>query len=148
MQIPTIIDNVNDNTLLKVLETLILKSVNLDIATGTFEIGAFLSLGKTWQHLDGILIIMGDETSRRTKEHLIEALQKVTEENLESVKEKDDTLQGLADVRTAIRRGRILIRIYDNAKFHAKLNLMQAEPSSPVNFSTVGSSNFTTPGLT
>ncbi len=44
MQIPTIIDNVNDNTLLKALETLILKSVNLDIATGTFEIGAFLSL--------------------------------------------------------------------------------------------------------
>ena len=148
MQIPTIIDNVNDNTLLKALETLILKSVNLDIATGTFEIGAFLSLGKTWQHLDGIRILMGDETSRRTKEHLIEALQTVTEDSLESVKEKDDTLQGLADVHTAIRRGKILIRIYDNAKFHAKLNLMQAEASSPVNFSTVGSSNFTTPGLT
>ncbi|RKU11633.1 hypothetical protein C6501_12155 [Candidatus Poribacteria bacterium] len=148
MQIPTIIDNVNGNTLLKALETLILKSVNLDIATGTFEIGAFLSLGKTWQHLDGIRILMGDETSKRTKEHLIKALQTVTDESLESEKEKDDTLQGLADVRTAIRRGKIVIRVYDRAKFHAKLNLMQAEDSSPVNFSTVGSSNFTLPGLT
>ncbi len=148
MQIPKIIDNVDDNTLLKVLETLLIRSVNLDIATGTFEIGAFLSLGKTWQHLDGIRILMGDETSRRTKEHLIEALQKGTDKNLESVKEKDDTLQGLADVRTAIRSGKIVVRVYDRAKFHAKLNLMQAEDSSPVNFSTVGSSNFTIPGLT
>ena len=148
MQIPTIIDNVDDNTLLRSLETLLINSVNLDIATGTFEIGAFLSLGKTWQHLDGVRILMGDETSRRTKEHLIKALQTVTDENLESVKEKDDTLQGLADVRNAIRRGKIVVRVYDRAKFHAKLNLMQAEDSSPVNFSTVGSSNFTLPGLT
>ena len=148
MQIPTIIDNVQGNTLLKALETLLIKSVNLNIATGTFEIGAFLSLGKTWQHLDGIRILMGDETSRRTKEHLIEALQTNTEESLESVKEEDDTLQGLAAVSAAIRRGKIVVRVYDRAKFHAKLNLMQAEESSPVNFSTVGSSNFTLPGLT
>ena len=148
MQIPTIIDNVDGNTLLRALETLIVKSVNLDIATGTFEIGAFLSLGKTWQHLDGIRILMGDETSKRTKEHLVAALEKVTNKSLESVKEKDDTLQGLADVRNAIRRGKIVVRVYDSAKFHAKLNLMKAEDSSPVNFSTVGSSNFTLPGLT
>ena len=37
MQIPTLIDNVEGNTLLKVLESLLVKSVNLDIATGTFE---------------------------------------------------------------------------------------------------------------
>ena len=148
MQIPTIIDNINGNTLLKTLETLLLKSVNLDIATGTFEIGAFLSLGETWQHLDGIRILMGDETSKRTKEHLVKALKEITDDSLESVKEKDDTLQGLADVRRAIRSGKIVVRVYDRAKFHAKLNLMQAEDSSPVNFSTVGSSNFTVPGLT
>ena len=148
MQIPTLIDNVDGNTLLKVLESLLVKSVSLDIATGTFEIGAFLSLGKTWRHLDGIRLLMGDETTRRTKEHLIKALQEVTDENIESVKEKDDTLQGLASVRNAISRGRIVVRVYDKAKFHAKLNLMHAQNSSPVDFATVGSSNFTTPGLT
>lgn len=148
MQIPTLIDNVNGNTLLKVLESLLVKSVKLDIATGTFEIGAFLSLGKTWQHLDGIRLLMGDETTRRTKEHLIKALQDTTDDNIESVKEKDDTLHGLAAVRDAIRRGKIVIRVYDKAKFHAKLNLMYAQNSSPVDFATVGSSNFTHPGLT
>lgn len=148
MQIPTLIDNVNGNTLLKVLESLLVKSAKLDIATGTFEIGAFLSLGKTWQHLDGIRLLMGDETTKRTKDHLIKALQDVTDDNIESVKEKDDTLHGLAAVRDAIRRGQIVVRVYDKAKFHAKLNLMHAQNSSPVDFATVGSSNFTNPGLT
>ena len=148
MQIPTLVDNVDGNTLLKVLESLLVKSVKLDIATGTFEIGAFLSLGKTWQHLDGIRLLMGDETTKRTKDHLIKALQDVTDDNIESVKEKDDTLHGLAAVRDAIRRGQIVVRVYDKAKFHAKLNLMHAQNSSPVDFATVGSSNFTNPGLT
>ena len=147
MQIPTLIDNIEGNTLQKVLETLLVKSVSLDIATGTFEIGAFLSLGKTWQHLDGIRLLMGDETTKRTKDLLIKALQEATDANIESVKERDDTLQGLAAVRDAIRRGKIAVRVYDKAKFHAKLNVMRAQNSSPVDFATVGSSNFTTPGL-
>ena len=148
MKIPTLIDNVDGNTLLKALESLLIKSVSLDIATGTFEIGAFLSLGETWRHLDGIRLLMGDETTKRTKDHLIKALQEVTDDNIESVKEQDDTLHGLAAVRDAIRRGQIAVRVYDKAKFHAKLNLMHAQKSSLVDFATVGSSNFTTPGLT
>ena len=148
MQIPTLIDNIEGNTLQKVLESLLVKSINLDIATGTFEIGAFLSLGETWRHLDGIRLLMGDETTKRTKAHLIRALRDTTDANIESEKEKDDALQGLDAVRRAIRDGQIAVRVYDKAKFHAKLNLMQAQNSSPVNFATVGSSNFTRPGLT
>ena len=148
MQIETLIDNIQNNTLRKTLETLLPQSVSLDVATGTFEIGAFLSLGETWQHLDGIRLLMGDETTRRTKEQIVKALQEITDGSLESVKERDDTLQGLAAVRDAIRRGQIEVRVYDRAKFHAKLNLMCAQPPSPVNFATVGSSNFTRPGLT
>ena len=148
MQIPTIIDNINDNTLLNVLKTLLVNSVKLDIATGTFEIGAFLSLGETWKHLDGIRILMGDETSRRTKEHIIQSLQQATENSIEAAKERDDSLKGLAEVRSAIQNGKIALRVYDKAKFHAKLNLMEAADGSPVNFSTIGSSNFTQPGLT
>ena len=148
MKIPTLIDNVDGNTLLKTLESLLVKSVSLDIATGTFEIGAFLSLGETWQHLEGIRLLMGDETTRRTKEHLLKALQETTDANIESEKEKDDTLHGLAAVRDAIRKGQIAVRVYDKAKFHAKLNLMHAQNSSRVDFATLGSSNFTNPGLT
>ena len=147
MQIPTLIDNIEGNTLQKVLESLLVKSIRLDIATGTFEIGAFLSLGETWRHLDGIRLLMGDETTKRTKDHLIRALQEATDANIESEKEQDDTLHGLAAVREAIREGQITVRVYDKAKFHAKLNLMRAQKSSPVDFATVGSSNFTRPGL-
>ena len=148
MKIPTLIDNVDGNTLLKALESLLVESVSLDIATGTFEIGAFLSLGEKWRHLDGIRLLMGDETTKRTKDHLIKALQEVTDDNIESVKERDDTLHGLAAVRDAIREGQIAVRVYDKAKFHAKLNLMHAQNSSRVDFATLGSSNFTNPGLT
>ena len=148
MQIETLIDNIQNNTLRKTLETLLPQSIRLDVATGTFEIGAFLSLGETWRHLDGIRLLMGDETTRRTKEHIVKALTEITNESLESVKEKDDTLQGLAAVREAIRYGQIKVRVYDRAKFHAKLNLMHAQDAGPVNFATVGSSNFTRPGLT
>ena len=144
MQIPTLIDNVEGNT----LQSLLVKSISLDIATGTFEIGAFLSLGETWQHLDGIRLLMGDETTKRTTEHLISALQDTTDANIEAEKERDDTLHGLAAVREAIRNGRIAVRVYDKAKFHAKLNVMRAQNASPVDFATVGSSNFTHPGLT
>ena len=59
MPIETLIDNIQNNTLRKTLETLLPQSVSLDVATGTFEIGAFLSLGETWQHLDGIRLLMG-----------------------------------------------------------------------------------------
>ena len=91
---------------------------------------------------------MGDKTTKRTKDHLIKALQETTDTNIESEKEQDDTLHGLAAVREAIRKGQIVVRVYDKAKFHAKLNLMRAQKSSPVDFATVGSSNFTRPGLT
>ena len=147
MEIQPLIDNLDGNTLLKTLETLLPESSSLDVATGTFEIGAFLALGNAWKHLD-IRILMGDDTTRRTKEHLVRALQEMTEDNLEAAKEKDDTLHGLAAVRDAIRRGQIGVRVYHKAKFHAKLNLMQTAEGSPVNFATVGSSNFTRPGLT
>ena len=147
MQIPTLIDNIEGNTLQKVLESLLVKSLNLDIATGTFEIGAFLSLGETWRHLDGIRLLMGDETTNRTKEHLVSALQEATDKNIESVKEKDDTLHGLAAVRKAIRDGQIVVRVYDQTKFHAKLNLIRSVENSRVDCATVGSSNFTRPGL-
>ena len=72
-------------------------------------------------------VSLGDETSRRTKEHIIQALQQVTESSIESAKERDDSLEGLAEVRRAIQNGKIAIRVYDKAKFHTKLNLMQAK---------------------
>ena len=38
-----------------------------DIATGFFEIGSLLALDNQWQKLDKIRILMGGETTRRTR---------------------------------------------------------------------------------
>ena len=150
MQIRTPIDNVEGNTLLRALRTLLVSSNELDVATGTFEIGAFLLLEETWQALDCIRILIGNETTGRTREQLIEALKTVTHESLESEKERGDflTLERLASVRDAIRSGRIQIRVYSQVPFHAKLNLMRSRVQSSGPFAIHGSSNFTQAGLT
>ena len=45
-----------------------------DIATGYFEIGALLALDGKWQPLDKIRILMGAETTHRTRKALLEAV--------------------------------------------------------------------------
>ncbi|MEO0124008.1 MAG: hypothetical protein ABIL69_08420 [candidate division WOR-3 bacterium] len=71
-----IIDNREDNTLLGHLKSLLPQVVSLDIATGYFEIGALLSLEDSWQKLKRLRIILGDETSKRTRRELIESAQR------------------------------------------------------------------------
>jgi SNF2 family DNA or RNA helicase len=120
----------------------------MDIGTGVFEIGSFLLLEGLWQNLDRIRILMGDETTRRTKREIVKALLEVSNESIEREKERDDALTGLPAVREAIASERIALRIYSKAKFHAKSYLMESKEFSPVDFAIVGSSNFTRPGLT
>ena len=45
-----------------------------DIATGYFEIGALLALDRMWQELDKIRILMGAETTRRTRKAIVDAV--------------------------------------------------------------------------
>jgi superfamily II DNA or RNA helicase len=144
----TIIDNRGENSLLSCLQRLLPSSYLLDIATGFFEVGSFLSLESFWNHLEKIRIVMGDETTKRTRNELIDALTKQSEESIEREKERDDSLKGFAAVRQALLLKQIETKIYRQAKFHAKAYLLQAKPPSPVNFGIVGSSNFTKPGLT
>ena len=44
-----------------------------DIATGYFEISALLALDGQWQSLDNIRILMGAETTHRTRTALLDA---------------------------------------------------------------------------
>jgi superfamily II DNA or RNA helicase len=144
----TIVDNREGNSVLEALRRLLPQSRLLDVATGFFEIGSFLSLDGVWNHLDKIRILMGDETTKRTRKELVEALRNQSDESIEREKERDDSLTGLAAVRQALEMRQIDARIYRKAKFHAKALLMQSKAPSPVNFGIVGSSNFTEPGLT
>jgi superfamily II DNA or RNA helicase len=113
-----------------------------------FEIGSFLLLEQLWQGLDKIRILMGDETTRRTKKEIVESLRKKSDASIEGEKERDDALTGLAAVREAIASGRIMLKVYLEARFHAKSYLMESKETSPVDFAIVGSSNLTRPGLT
>ncbi len=147
-KIPTIIDNAGDRTVLQALAQILPETSELDVATGYFEVSSLLALGEAWHHMDKIRIVMGDETSRRTRQVLLEALTKLTDESLESHKERDDTLTGLEAIREALQQKRIQVKIYDRAKFHAKCYLMRTRKPQLVNFGLVGSSNFTASGLT
>ncbi len=63
-----IVDNsVSGWTGLRYLEEWASIARSFDIATGYFDIGALLALDGKWQGLEKIRILMGAETTRRTR---------------------------------------------------------------------------------
>lgn len=123
-----------------------------DIATGYFEIGALLALDGKWQKLDKIRILMGDEVSARTRQTILDALQKnisaKLDASLEDEKEKNDFLAGVPAVVQALRDGKIECRAYTKGKFHAKAYITHPRVAVIGSVALVGSANFTLPGLT
>ncbi|MBI3921102.1 MAG: DEAD/DEAH box helicase family protein [Armatimonadetes bacterium] len=147
-KLPTLIDNTPDRTALDALKALLPSSKKWDIATGFFEIGAFDLLEGLWQPLEKIRILLGDETTKRTRQALVGSLREQSDESIEAAKERDDSLTGLQAVRAALQSKRIEARVYTRAKFHAKAHRLETHPPTPVNYGLIGSSNFTQPGLT
>jgi hypothetical protein len=70
-KLPVIIDNRSNNRVLHALQRVLPNLQRMDIATGVFEIGSFLLLEGLWQDLKRILILMGDETTGRTKREIV-----------------------------------------------------------------------------
>lgn len=125
---------------------------SFDIATGYFEIGALLALEGKWQQLDKIRILMGDETTQRTKQAILDAVRaRATDKldkSIESNKEGNPFLSGVAAIVDALRSGKIECKIYNKDKFHAKAYITHAKLDVVGSQALVGSSNFTYPGLT
>ena len=123
-----------------------------DIATGYFEIGALLALEGRWQKLDKIRILMGAETTHRTRRALLEAVRGQAlnrlDESLEQGKGPNPFLNGVPAILNALRSGQIECRVYDKDKFHAKTYITYARLEVVGAQALVGSSNFTQPGLT
>ena len=147
MKLPTIIDNNQNNTLLESLKKLLPECESLDVATGTFEIGSLIALDSFWKNLNKLRIVMGDETTKRTKTELVNALKRLSDESIEKEKEKNDELKGLYAVRDALDKKIVEAKVYSKAKFHSKAYLMKLKPPHLSNYGIVGSSNFTEPGL-
>lgn len=117
----------------------------IDIATGHFEIGAFLALDGAWQKVEKIRLLIGGETSRVTANAIATAL-----DNSIVVERQtgDAFLTGIDAVVDGIRSGKIEIRVYTPKKFHAKAYITHSKLKVVGSAALVGSSNFTRPGLT
>ena len=125
---------------------------SFDIATGYFEIGALLALDGKWQQLGKIRLLMGDETTQRTKQAILDALRARAAEKLdksiENDKEGNPFLTGVPAIVDALKSGKIECKIYNKDKFHAKAYITHAKLDVIGSQALVGSSNFTYPGLT
>ena len=125
---------------------------SMDICTGYFEIGSLLELDGKWQSLDKIRILMGGDTSQRTKKALLDAVRSQStakvDESLENEKSDNPFLDGVDAIVHALKSGQIECRVYNKGKFHAKAYITHAKMEVVGAQALVGSSNFTKPGLT
>jgi len=123
-----------------------------DIATGFFEIGSLLALDGRWQQLDKLRILMGAETTQRTRRVLLDAVRAqalgALDRSLEETKNTNPFLAGVPAIVEALRSRQIECRVYDREKFHAKAYITHAKLEVVGSQALVGSSNFTLPGLT
>lgn len=148
-----IVDNsVSGWTGLRYLEEWTDIAKSLDVATGYFEVGALLALAGKWNKLEKIRILMGDETTFRTRKLIYDAVKEkviaVVDENLEKSKSENPFLDGVGEIVAALKSGQIECRVYDAGKFHAKAYITHAKMAVVGSQALVGSSNFTKPGLT
>ena len=148
-----IVDNsVSGWTGLRYLEEWCSIAKAFDIATGYFEINALLALDGKWQGLDKIRLLMGAETTHRTRRAILEAVRAQAldrlDESIEEDKQPNPFLRGVPAILDALRSGQIECRVYDKDKFHAKTYITHAKLEVVGAQALVGSSNFTRPGLT
>ena len=148
-----IVDNsVSGWTGLRYLEEWAGIAKSFDIATGYFEIGALLALDGKWQALDKIRILMGAEMTYRTRKALFDAVREkavqILDGSIERAKDANPFLHGVPAILEAMRSGQIESRVYDKDKFHAKAYITHAKLEVIGSQALVGSSNFTSPGLT
>ena len=147
-----IVDNsVSGWTGIRYLEEWTEIATGFDIATGFFEIGALLALDRKWQRLEKIRVLMGAETTHRTRKALHDYARdraiKALDESMEGAKDSNPFLDGVPAILEALRSGKIECRIYDKDKFHAKAYITHAKFEVGDSRALVGSSNFTYPGL-
>ncbi len=125
---------------------------SFDIATGYFEIGSLLALDGKWQPLDKIRILMGAETTQRTRKAMLDAVRsravEILDSSIEADKHTNPFLRGVPAILEALRSRQIECRVYDKDKFHAKAYITHAKLEVVGSQALVGSSNFTAPGLT
>ena len=119
-----VVDNSSENqTVKKYLTEWCQVSKQMDIATGYLEIGGLLDLDQSWQKLDKIRIILGNEMTKRTRtviESVVEAMLSRLKNSVDDEQEHNEFLIGVPAIVDAMKTGKIECRVYDTHKFHAK----------------------------
>src|SRR5262249_41184376 len=99
-----------------------------------------------------IRILMGAETTLRTRKAILDAVRtravQILDSSIEADKESNPFLHGVPAILEALRSRKIECRVYDRAKFHAKAYITHAKLEVVGSQALVGSSNFSAPGLT
>lgn len=136
-------------------------SKQMDVATGYLEIGGLLDLDQSWQKLDKIRIILGNEVTKRTKEVIdtvVDAMLSRLKDSVDAEQEHNEFLIGVPAIVEAMKTRKIECRVFDKDKFHAKAYITYfrddyreqfiSSMNLPNGYALVGSSNFTHAGLT
>ncbi|MBE0522854.1 MAG: NgoFVII family restriction endonuclease, partial [Methanosarcinales archaeon] len=160
---PNIIDNSPDREFIKVVKDQLKRSKEAKFAIGYFFLSGFSLVNDDFPEPDRytsepfLQIVMGDETTYPTKEELVAGYnlkdifkQRMIEE-LQKTEPNEEKIIHLSTLREFIANNIIDVRLFDKSRLHAKLYLFLTSPdeefSSP-GLAAVGSSNFTSSGLT
>ena len=85
-------------------------SKQMDIATGYLEIGGLLDLDQSWQKLDKIRIILGNEVTKRTQEVIdaaVQALLSRLKDSVDDEQEHNEFLIGVPLIIDAMKTRKI-----------------------------------------
>lgn len=157
-----IVDNsADEKTVLKYLSEWCSVSKQMDIATGYLEVGGLLALDQSWQKMDKIRILLGNEMTARTKDILESVANSIVSHfssSIDKEQEKNEFLIGVPAILDALKSKKIECHVIDSRKFHAKAyitylrdeyrNQFIGAMNVPTGYALVGSSNFTKAGLT
>lgn len=160
MKIPYVIDN-QDHILSKVLSGLLeeYKGQSLDVATAYFTVGGFGLIESGLNALGSFRLLLGAEPTSGEQVGLKpgpDNVQGLIKKDLEILPFDEKTLQLIEDLISYLQKQKVEVKIYDKGFLHAKCWLFYSDrPGQQMLFerfrpvvAIVGSSNFTTPGLT
>ena len=152
--IPDLIDNSSpERTLSYILDQLLATRPTVHIATGFFNLGGYALLREGLQRASRVRILLGKEpsttkTSPETPplvEELTEAVEADLHETMATGRRADH--ERVRDFLDFLRQDRVEVRLYPSRFFHAKAYILDGVPPFGT-IAIVGSSNFTTAGLT
>lgn len=156
-----IIDNTPERELVKVIKDQLKKSKQAKFAIGYFFLSGFNLIKTDFpEHIEKkpfLKIVMGNETTNQTKGELVagynlrELLKQRMIEDLQKSELTEVQKKQLEELKEFIAKNIIEVKLFEKSRLHAKLYLFLTKPEEKYGspgLAVVGSSNFTSEGLT